>query len=265
MRYTIKRKRVSSRNKKHQTRLHNRHKRKRILRGGAKIEGIIKNCIDGKNCYFIYDGGLNSSNKIHGFGKLHTYRATADDKKGEWIDTYEGSFENGVEHGEGMSKRTNRIFIGTWVNGKRQGPGKLMLNPAFRHRGIDNYSIEGNWEDDNLISGIYTKNFDDGTMTIYDGEINNDKEYHGVGKCSWYDADHTLVQEYDGTWRKHEMHGQGKMTTYQDGTIDKIVEGIWDSDVFSPLQTATSKTNITIPSQTIIPLLSPPPRNLKKI
>lgn len=267
MRYTIKRKRVSSkrvssRNKNHQTRLHNRHKRKRNLRGGDKIEGTVKNCLLGKDkCYFIYDGELNPSGYFHGKGKVDSYYATADDKKGEWIDTYEGSFKNGVEHGEGISTRTNRIFIGTWVNGKREGKGTIMLNPAFLHRGIDNYRIDGIWKNDDLISGKYTKDFHDGTRTIYDGGINNDKEYHGVGKCSWYDVDHRLVKEYDGTWRNHKMHGQGKMTTYRnDGTIDTTVEGIWANNVFSPLQTDTSKTSKMIPSRSsTISLLPPPP------
>ena len=94
MRYTIKskrrrvsNKRISGRNKTHKTRRHNHHKRKRILRGGVKKEGIINNCVEGKNCYYEYDGKLNHFGKFHGTGTLHTYYATADNKKGEWIDT----------------------------------------------------------------------------------------------------------------------------------------------------------------------------------
>jgi hypothetical protein len=243
MRYTIKSKRrrvsskrISGRNKTHKTRRHNHHKRKRNLRGGVNKEGIINNClIDKSKCYYEYDGELNTSGKFHGKGKLDTYYANAADEKGEWIDTYKGTFENGIEHGEGISTRTNRIFIGTWDHGKRQGPGILMLNPAFLHRGIENYKIDGIWKDDRLISGKYTKNFLDGTRADYDGEINNDKEYHGVGKCSWYDVDNILVKAYDGTWRNHKMNGQGKMTTYnKDGTIKTTQEGIWANDTLLP-------------------------------
>jgi len=270
MRYTnknkrrrVSNKRISGRNKTHKTRRHNHHKRKRILRGGVKKEGIIKNClIDKSNCYYEYDGDLNTSGKFHGNGTLHTYYATADNNKGEWIDTYEGSFNNGSEHGEGISTRPTRIFIGTWVNGKREGKGTIMLNTEVPHPGIDNYRIDGIWENDLLISGKYTKNFSDGTRAVYVGDINNDKEYHGFGKCSWYDVKDILVKSYDGKWRNHKMNGPGKMTTYnKDGTISNIQEGIWDKDEFSQLQTATSIMPTKPRQSSHIPSLAPPPRS----
>ena len=271
MRHTIKRMRVSNRNrnKNHRTRYRNHSKRKRILRGGILKKGLLNvtQSDDKKELrWFEYDGDINTqTNSFDGAGTLKTYYFNKEDeknKKGELVNTYAGGFKSGKPHGDGIKTSKSNIIIGTWVNGLIQGEGKQMLNPDFKRPGIVNYNIVGIWKDNLLISGTKTIDFVDGMRSVYVGPLNPNTTYHGVGKCSWYDADKTVVKHYDGNWDNGIMNGQGIMTTYKkDGDIDTVQEGIWFNNTFSPLQTATSKI-VTTPQQNPFKLFPPPKSKL---
>lgn len=84
--------------------------------------------------------------------------------------SYEGDWENGLEHGRGTYSSPSETYTGRWMNGFRNGPGVLR----------DAYGTEifnGNWKNSRR-HGNGTERAIDG---IYTGDFENDAR-HGKGK-----------------------------------------------------------------------------------
>jgi hypothetical protein len=108
---------------------------------------------------------------------------------------YVGNCTNG--HGT-MLYSTGHQYVGEFKDGQRNGRGILVL-PGGR-------KLEGVWENNHIIEGIYTK--PDGTK--YVGYWKND-ERNGQGELTFPDG-----RKYIGEFKNGYRHGKGTMT-YPDG------------------------------------------------
>ena len=94
---------------------------------------------------------------------------------------YEGQLnENSLPHGFGKLTEGNGTYIGEWVEGKKEGYGKLIYAPV----------------NDSSSGGVFRKEYE-GT---FQAELS-----HGYGKCFYTDE-----SEYVGEWNSNQRHGYGK-------------------------------------------------------
>ena len=130
---------------------------------------------------------------------------------------YIGSFVNGKKDGKGKFIWQNgTIFEGIWKNDKREGKGVIIYNGGDKYdgewmndisHGIGQYiwssgqEYEGDFQY-NSRYGYGRMKFEDGS--IYKGDWKNDKR-DGKGRMSYVEGD-----EYDGTWVNNLRHGAGK-------------------------------------------------------
>lgn len=153
-------------------------------------QGVL-NCDDGDR----YEGEF-SMGRFEGFGK--SYRADGSVR-------YEGEYKNGLFNGNGTfyyyadDKQGRHRYIGTFVNGRREGQGRLE------------------WSDGTLYEGMFHDNefFGKGVMTWPNGD-----RYEGEYKCGKRDGSGVYITAkgviFDGEWR--DNHREGKIvTTYPNG------------------------------------------------
>jgi hypothetical protein len=114
-----------------------------------------------------YDGNITGG-KISGKGKLKYDNMS-----------YTGEFKDGMLYGEGtFIWEDGQTYIGSWVNNKMQGSGKL------------NYPRSG---------------------SCYEGEFNDNKR-HGYGTYFW-----NVSKYYRGEWFNNTPHGEGVIVNNNQG------------------------------------------------
>lgn len=130
---------------------------------------------------------------------------------------YTGEFKNDLQNGKGVEENyeDNTVYEGDFVNGIREGIGKLKFNDGtvyegefkkgqFNGKGIlkfcDNKQYEGEFKDGKM-NGQGTFTWENGSKYI--GEyVNGFKQ--GYGSFYWNDD-----QYYDGYWMNNKQHGEG--------------------------------------------------------
>jgi len=149
-------------------------------------------------------------------------------------DYFRGTFENGVENGDGTFQTTlwgaSGTYEANWVNGKIHGPGTFRNRRRFRgligtfhFPGFENGAptdftsityCNGNYyvgEIDNWLwngAGKYTSFFRDGTKDEKEGNFLN-SDLHGKGTWTRTSPDGASYVAYDGDWENGQRHGKG--------------------------------------------------------
>jgi hypothetical protein len=223
----------------------------------------------------IYSGIMVKGVK-NGYGVMKY--ANGDVYEGEWKDdekydgkmtyfggkdTFEGYFTSGPRHkkkeyewSQGVhTDKNNRTWDGQWDNGVMTD-AKFTFDDGYYNGSFDEngrYSGEngtlyiestddtyvGNWDNGNITYGTHTNKNDD----TYDGDFNDDREYHGQGTYTnsngdkwegyWENGNITsgdLTNDdgstYNGSFgRNWKFDGRG---TYTD-TDGEILDGTWDN------------------------------------
>ena len=160
---------------------------------------------------------------------------------------YIGEIRNGKPHGEGKitykdSDGAGRLsYEGTWQNGIQHGAGTMIWKNGSKY--------EGDW--DNYVWNGQGKYFDASSGQRYEGRFKNDK-YNGKG--TWFSADgdryvgdfvndkfngqgsiyYADGRQYEGHWKDNYKSGNGKMS-WPDGTR---YEGMFENDMLNGYGTA---------------------------
>ncbi len=121
---------------------------------------------------------------------------------------YDGQWENGEKHGQGILRKFNKDvevveeYVGNWKNDKKHG------------------------------QGIFKKfNEDVEVVEKYDGEWKNDKK-HGQGIFKKFNEDVEVVEKYDGEWKNDKKHGQGIFKKFNEyGMVVEAYKGEWENDM----------------------------------
>ena len=141
---------------------------------------------------------------------------------------FQGQLKNYEPNGKGIEKAKDYEYEGDYLNGKKQGKGKVVWKDGSfyegeffmgrvegmgKHRWLDS-EYDGHWRAGKMHgTGIYK--WDDGRW--YEGELREGLK-DGFGK--YYDG----TKIYSGFWKNGKEDGKGQL---QEG--DKIIEGIWKS------------------------------------
>lgn len=126
----------------------------------------------------IYEGELDDQDRPHGRGVYTHHKETDEVQTGE----YNGSWQNGKKHGEGMHRyRNGDVYKGSWQNGLRHGHGTYTYYERTANQSV---KYVGNWEND--------KKHGKGTMTFSNGDI------------------------YEGDWKNNNMQSKKSTYTYKD-------------------------------------------------
>ena len=157
------------------------------LNGGAIYQGNFDNGhASGQGQYTYPDGSVYEGNfrddKQDGRGNLKL-------KTGE---SYEGEFHENVYHGIGKLVTATSTYEGSFVNGKREGQGVLVLSNNGRR-------FEGLFSDDGA-SGIGRVFLSQGN--VFEGRWQNG-QYHGCGRLSYPNGD-VFVGSFDDGQRTGE-------------------------------------------------------------
>jgi DNA-binding CsgD family transcriptional regulator len=129
-------------------------------------------------------------------------------------DSYQGELLNDRPHGHGTMNYVEggrRTYIGTWVNGARQGRG-VVTTPSGE-------KIEGEFKNDKL-NGYATQTWADGS--VYSGSW-EDGKMQGGGEYTWPSG-----ASYKGEWKDDDRHGEGTQTQ-ADGSV---YTGSWKEDKY---------------------------------
>jgi hypothetical protein len=144
--------------------------------------------------YYI---GETQNGLMHGFGTRYWNDGSGKKWEGGWqngeangyitvsfddVITYEGNMANGLPNGKGTytDSDTGRVYIGEWVDFRREGEGKVL-------------TVNGE--------------------KIYEGEWLNDK-WHGYGQ-SFLKG----ICRYEGAWEYGKRHGEG-IAYDEDGNVE---------------------------------------------
>ena len=179
-------------------------KNKKIVYKGFFEEGKIK----GFGIYFdedsVYEGEWEN-NKRQGFGIIY-YKCNDTKRENK---KYYGTFVNGQYDGYGIEFYPNgqRLYKGEYKNGKKDGEGE-----EFDDKGKGSY--KGKYCNGEKING--TEYYNDGKTPKYIGNYKNGK-YDGKG--TFYEEDGTC---YEGYFLNGKKHGDGKVLD-KNGTILKGV------------------------------------------
>lgn len=182
------------------------------LANGGTISGIFENGFNGnlkyldKNGKLKYDGGYKNW-KRHGKGVLFNEDGTG--FQGEWKD---GKILSGS--GAVVFQFTGDKTIGTYVDGKMQGQGKIYYNSG---------KLKGHWYEGNFKNGGFNGQ---GTLHLNNGELITGEFQNGlngtlkeVGKNGYL--------KYEGGYKSGKRHGNGILYNSDGSTC----QGEWDNGV----------------------------------
>ncbi len=190
----------------------------------------------------------------NGVGTIKTLDRTSVPFHGEEFGMYYGEFEVGKKHGKGIEVNDAGIFVGRYIEGAKDGPGRWDL--------ADGTTIVGSWEC--LQQRKYQKNpwfdnpyldgepqgeveilFSDGALykgQVINGQIHGKGQYESafgeimVGNFTngLLDGDNCYFrnncgEKFAGQFRTGEMHGLGKYLNERKDFYD----GFWDSHMRS--------------------------------
>lgn len=134
---------------------------------------------------------------------------------------YDGVLWNRKPEGEGLMEYLDRCrsprqgsarcYAGHHVDGKRHGPGQLLLDAE------GNGIVAGTFEDNTLVHG--TRRYPTGA--VFEGPFNPSLQPHGHGTVQLSDG-----ALYTGAFRNGLKHGPGRMEL-PDGSV---FEGIFEND-----------------------------------
>ena len=192
-------------------------------------------------------------------------------------ETYEGSFEDGIYKGYGISTYANssnekiektvsegvwddddlapggkvtdyyfngkvRIFTGELVNGHFSGKGTLQFiypEDDEKETGI----VEGSWTDGNLTGDIKdTTNFKNGKVKIYEGGV-TDNLWEGKGVLTIIPGpteEDVEKRVFEGVWTEDLLTGNIKWTEYKTNGDTRVYEGEYSNDNFNGNGTMTA-------------------------
>ena len=181
---------------------------------GEVSDGQIISSPDEMENLEIYEGEINEGNKKHGQGILTTPEFV---RKGTWRngeftgwgresrrnkEVLEGKFINGLLNGKGIFKNSkNNIYIGDFVNSKREGVGELYTNRIH---------YIGEFKEDKLNGKGIIEFLKEGHK--YEGDFKNN-EINGRGIFQWKNGD-----IYQGDMTDGKMNGIG-IYKYANGEI----------------------------------------------
>eukprot|EP00397_Hematodinium_sp_SG-2012_P001219 GEMP01001220.1.p1 GENE.GEMP01001220.1~~GEMP01001220.1.p1 ORF type:complete len:1389 (+),score=289.60 GEMP01001220.1:155-4321(+) len=147
-------------------------------------------------------------------------------------DTYQGNFEHGRRHGEGIySSPSKRLrYHGKWQDDKRHGQGVLTIEDKH---GKQIMCYDGTWEADRRHgNGVFYECCL--KHEKYSGQWSKD-QYHGTGNHVTKDG---VV--YEGEWNYGKYHGLGKLKfpngdlysgNFEDGSYHGIGNLWWENNV----------------------------------
>lgn len=147
-------------------------------------------------------------------------------KEGEWWDTYEGSFNDGVRQGKGTYtfKKNGDKYEGAYEENLKHGFGKTMYSSKY---GDDRDEQMGEDNPPPSRGGTYIGQFTAGLRGC-EARANPDTS-SSEGTFTYVNGD-----IYVGQWRAGKKHGKGTYTYAKDGTSmigdwqdGKIVNGKW--------------------------------------
>lgn len=158
----------------------------------ATVDELDKNCknLAGKLLNVnVETGALRGELILEGFGK------------------YVGEYKNGKPHGRGIIyfySPTIKTYEGTWVNGVEEGEGTILWSNGDK--------FVGHFKNGNM-DGFFTCYYVDGRL--YEGNYQNNLP-HGKGKMTYPDNDKYNRKYYEGEFTSGVIQGTGKMV-WNDG------------------------------------------------
>lgn len=148
-------------------------------------------------------------------------------------DTYKGEWESDKMHGRGVyhCKSDGSVYSGTFVFGKREGQGTLMVpvTPKEPASTSTTQREEAERQTDKIVSssladpdaahlrllykGQWQNNHYEGKGAIYydDGTVYQGEWVNGAQK-GWGSMDYADGSRYEGEWQAGKRHGHGKLT-----------------------------------------------------
>jgi hypothetical protein len=164
------------------------------------------------------------NDKPHGRGTMQYAGANVRSYDGDWV--------NGVREGQGKVTWPNgTVFEGNWANDQKNGQGTLTeesgqvyvgawRNDRKHGQGVVTWpngeKYDGQWKDD-VIEGQGTYTFD--TREVYRGSF-EDYLRHGEGVQTMPDGG-----RYEGTWKEGKMHGEFTYVNERTSRRERWVEG----------------------------------------
>mmetsp|Transcript_23848 Transcript_23848/g.42232 ORF Transcript_23848/g.42232 Transcript_23848/m.42232 type:complete len:328 (-) Transcript_23848:41-1024(-) len=147
-------------------------------------------------------------------------------------DLYEGELLDSTPHGQGKMTYQGedaRVYSGSWLNGRRQGLGKVVWPDGATYEG-DFLESEGSYFVDGQPNKSDTLYFDPGIHGVGTLTFNDGDKYHGQfskGKFCGQGSIEANLQAYEGSWDQDEMHGFGKFIC----ECGDVYIGIWERDL----------------------------------
>lgn len=194
---------------------------------------------------YLYDGEWHMGKK-QGTGKefIFTFQETQSKAVVRQQSDYNGKFKNDVFHGKGKLATLEFDYEGNFVEGKKEGFGKITYKnkdtytgefkaDQYHGQGTINYfekkeSFKGEFENNVFRKGLYTYSSGDTYEGEWKGSVRN-----GKGKYTWANGN-----VYEGDFINNERTGIGKYTWKSTGDI---FEGDWKAGMRAGHGKSTSK------------------------
>ncbi len=187
-------------------------KGKVIYSEGDRYEGdFVNGMFDGQGKYYAKNGSLIYEGQYKEFRKngkgIYYYLGT--DAK------YDGHWKDDLENGAGTFYSSSGVFQGNWINGEKQGKGKMM------------------WQDGTIYEGNYDKGVltGEGSITYADGTVSKGifKDGNASGKWLYTRKDGTTEERFYQTPGIYSVYVKNQSpvekTRFND---DKLYSEWWD-------------------------------------